>query len=105
VLCVHYDILYTIRLFRIISDVTIDRLSEIYDLTKLPLLVIAEGADISTTLFDSLVNQAFNRHLPIVFLLVLRRFERIKEQDSIFFVFLSEQPSTRRIYKDSTLSC
>lgn len=100
-LCVHYDILYTIRLFRIISDVTIDRLSEIYDLTKLPLLVIAEGADISTTLFDSLVNQAFNRHLPIVFLLVLRRFERIKEQDSIFFVDSTLSISESRLFAKS----
>ena len=91
----------TVYLFRINQDETINRLSEIYDLTKLPLLVMAEGADISTPTFESLFNQALNRHLPIVFLLVLRKFERIREQEDIIFVNPTLSVNESRLFAKS----
>ena len=76
----------TVRLLRVIPDETIGRLREIYDLTQLPLLVVVEGANISITLLESLLNETLSRHLPLVFILVLRLFERVREQEGIVFV-------------------
>ena len=76
----------TVRLLRVVPEETTGRLREIYNLTKLPLLVAVEGADISVTILESLHNEALSRSLPLVFVLVLRKFERIREQEGIVFV-------------------
>lgn len=65
----------TVQLRRVVSGETIERLRDIYDLTRIPVLVLVEGSDIPMSTFDQLFDEALSRQLPSVYLVVLRAFE------------------------------
>jgi tetratricopeptide (TPR) repeat protein len=66
----------TVRLLQVRGEETISRLRALFDLTKQPPLVLVEGADVSVTELEPIYAAARSRQLPIVFLTVLRRFDR-----------------------------
>jgi len=69
----------TVQLRRIVPGETIERLRDIFDLTRIPVLVLVEGSDIPMTTFDQLFDEALSRQLPSVYLIVLRTFEHKSE--------------------------
>ena len=91
----------TVRLLRITPNETIERLRAVFDLTRLPLLVLVEGADISMTAFDQLFNEALSRHLPSIYLIVLRKFEQKGDDDNTVFLDSTLSISESRLFAQS----
>jgi len=75
-----------VQLRRIVPGETIERLRDIFDLTRMPLLVLVEGSDVSMTAFDQLFNEALSRQIPSVYLIVLRTFEHKSEERNLVFL-------------------
>lgn len=55
---------------------TAERLASIASLTGLPILLLVDGASVGESEVDELYNLLRSRHLPVVILQVLRRFQR-----------------------------
>jgi len=91
----------TIRLLRIAPNETIERLRAIFNLTRLPLLVLVEGADISMTAFDQLFNEALSRQLPSIYLIVLRTFEQRGDNDNTVFLDSTLSISESQLFAQS----
>ncbi len=82
----------TVQLCHATVDGTESRLRRLYELTKLPVLVLIEGSNIPETMAESLFSAVRSTPFPVVFLNVSRRFQHPARE------------SERTVYLDSTLS-
>jgi tetratricopeptide (TPR) repeat protein len=65
---------------------TVERLSFLYSETRKPCLVMLDGSEISEAQSNVLFEELESRHIPVVLLQTLRRFERVRRGERSFFV-------------------
>jgi hypothetical protein len=65
---------------------TADRLQLLYKYTSLPILLLAEGADIQDSAIEDLYKVLKSRQMSVVFLNILRRYSTVVEKDRSFYL-------------------